>query len=897
MIISALLENYPGKAAFNGENWLPLWAHSKDTAEIMIRLIDDWLPQQTVSIFASEKGELEKLFCFVALIHDIGKLTPVFASKIMKQLPEQRERLESLGLPVFSIREFPNAKQTPHAKAGEAILLDFGCPPGVASVVGSHHGKPQEHKPSVSSYEEHYYASDQLREKWKTLQKEFFSWGLTEAGYNSASEIPEISQAAQVVLTGLLIMADWLASNEDYFPHLLIDEDADMSAWPARTDAAWEKLRLPEAWAPASYVMDDRSFTENFGFEPNEVQEMVINAVNNASDGMFILEAQMGVGKTEAALAAAEILASRNGSGGVFFGLPTQATANGLFPRLKSWAEGQAKEAQRAIRLAHGMAELNEEYRSIFHGTADTSEDGAHEERLIVHQWFNGRKQALLSDFVIGTVDQLLMAALKQKHVMLRHLGLAGKVVILDECHAYDAYMNQYLDRTLNWLGAYHVPVIVLSATLPEQRRAELIKAYLNNKIEETDNKWRTERSYPLLTWTEGRTVRQCTAAMERKDRHIKIQNLDNAELIQRLRELTANGACCGIIVNTVRAAQELAGEIAETLPDAKRVLLHARFVATDRAEKEIALLNSAGKNALPESRSGLIVIGTQVLEQSLDIDFDVLFTQLCPMDLLLQRIGRLFRHTRKRPETCETPRCFIMDGDKEPDEGSRAVYGDWLLLRTRELLPDFVSIPESIPELVQETYQEPNAEQLDDIHRKAWEKQADSVKTQKEKAKNYRIPKPSGRRSSTLDGWLNVELPVDGARGEAAVRDGEPNIAVLVMQRHTDGRVTFLPWQEGGREVDPSHVPDDETARQIARQKLTLPLSFSLYGRDEQTIRELETRNRRELSEWQNSGWLSGELILLLDDSLCAELSGQHIRYTQEYGLVCERIGDDNEF
>ena len=114
-------------------------------------------------------------------------------------------------------------------------------------------------------------------------------------------------------------------------------------------------------------------------------------------------------------------------------------------------------------------------------------------------------------------------------------------------------------------------------------------------------------------------------------------------------------------------------------------------------------------------------------------------------------------------------------------------------------------------------------------------------------------------------------------------MRDGEPNIAVLVMQRHTDGRVTFLPWQEGGREVDPSHVPDDETARQIARQKLTLPLSFSLYGRDEQTIRELETRNRRELSEWQNSGWLSGELILLLDDSLCVELCGQHIRYTQE--------------
>ena len=897
MNISVLLESYPGKAAFNGENWLPLWMHSMDTAEIMAKLLEDWLPKQTVSACATEQYELARLCRFVALMHDIGKLTPVFASKIMEQLPVQRERLKALGLPVFSIRDFPNAKQTPHAKAGEAILLDLGCSPGVASVVGCHHGKPQERKPSVLNYGENYYAADRLREKWETLQKEFFSWGLSEAGYSSASEIPEISQAAQVVLAGLLIMADWIASNENYFPHLLTDENMDLSAWPARTDAAWEKICLPEAWTPASFAMDDSGFAERFGFSPNVVQAMVIDAVNDASGGLFILEAQMGVGKTEAALAAAEILASRSGSGGVYFGLPTQATANGLFPRLKSWAEGQAEKTQRAIRLAHSMAELNEEYRSIFRGTADTNADGEHEERLIVHEWFNGRKQALLSDFVIGTVDQLLMAALKQRHVMLRHLGLAGKVVILDECHAYDAYMNQYLDRTLNWLGAYHVPVIVLSATLPEQRRAELIKAYLNNKIEEADNKWRTERAYPLLTWTEGRSVRQCTAVMEEKDKQIAVQNLDQTELLQLLRELTKSGACCGIIVNTVRAAQELARKIAEALPDAKRVLLHARFVATDRAEKETILLSSAGKNALAESRSGLIVIGTQVLEQSLDIDFDVLFTQLCPMDLLLQRIGRLFRHKRKRPEVCGIPRCYILDRDKEPDAGSRAVYGDWLLLRTRELLPDFVNIPGSIPELVQETYQEPNPEQLDEIHRKAWEKHADSVKTQKEKAKNYRIPKPSERRSSTLDGWLNVESPesVDGARGEAAVRDGEPNIAVLVMQRHTDDRVTFLPWQEGGREVDPSHMPDDETARQIARQKLTLPLSFSLYGRDEQTIRELETRNRRELAEWQNSSWLSGELILLLDDSLCAELCGQHIRYTQEYGLLSERTGDSN--
>ena len=149
--------------------------------------------------------------------------------------------------------------------------------------------------------------------------------------------------------------------------------------------------------------------------------------------GILVLEAQMGVGKTEAALAAAEILAARFEEGGLYFGLPTQATANGIFDRLKGWAVTQSEEVVHTIRLAHGMAELNEEYRALFQGQAHTQEE-AQEDGLLVHSWFQGSKQALLADFVIGTVDQLLLAGLKQKHIMLRHLGLAGKIVIVDEC-------------------------------------------------------------------------------------------------------------------------------------------------------------------------------------------------------------------------------------------------------------------------------------------------------------------------------------------------------------------------------------------------------------------------------------------------------------------------------
>lgn len=120
------------------------------------------------------------------------------------------------------------------------------------------------------------------------------------------------------------------------------------------------------------------------------------------------------------------------GNGGVFFGLPTQATADGIFPRLERWAEGQSEQEQHAIRLVHGMAEFNGDYQKLLLGDTCIMED---ESGLMVHNWFEGRKQSLLPEFVVGTVDQLLMAALKQNHVMLRHLGLAGKVVIVDECH------------------------------------------------------------------------------------------------------------------------------------------------------------------------------------------------------------------------------------------------------------------------------------------------------------------------------------------------------------------------------------------------------------------------------------------------------------------------------
>ena len=357
--------------------------------------------------------------------------------------------------------------------------------------------------------------------------------------------------------------------------------------------------------------------------------------------------------------------------------------------------------------------------------------------------------------------------------------------------------------------------------------------------------------------------------------------------MVSLLRMAVDEGGCCGVIVNTVRLAQELTKTLQEAIPEAEVMLLHSRFVAPDRADREKELLTRIGKNSVPEDRRGLIVVGTQVMEQSLDIDLDLLVTQLCPMDLLLQRIGRLHRHERKRPEALSEASCYLLPAD----EGSRAVYGEWLLMRTESLLSDEIILPHSIPELVQETYREPDEVLLrDEMYNNAWIKHKSELQIKEQKATRFRIadpPSDNAKRIRTIDGWLDAKYPVDGPTGEAAVRDGQSGIAVLVMQEHGDGRLSFLPWQHGGATVSPSHMPDEETARRIAGQRLTLPLQFSIFDREEATIRELESLNRARLPEWQNSAWLHGELILLFDEQLHAVLCGKELVYTKELGLI----------
>lgn len=884
----------------NTSLWLPLWMHLWDTAGIMERLVRQWLPESVKRAMGFEREEALLAHArFLGGIHDIGKATVAFQANILRTLPEARQRLETLT-PLDCPEQ--NRRESPHARAGEAVLLWDDCPGGIASIVGAHHGKPQSCAAvddQLEGWESNYYPKGQ-KKVWENFWTELLMTVLQDCGFDDTAELDDLNPQEEVLLTGLLIMADWIASNTEYFPLIPVEELGSMEDYPARVDRAWEKLALPFPWEAQPGIADPQEFAVRFGFAPNAVQRAVLEAVDTAAEpGILILEAQMGVGKTEAALAAAEVMASRFGLGGVFFGLPTQATANGIFPRLLGWADTQSEETlPQAIKLAHGMAELNECYLRLQGRGVQLEEDAQEAHQVQVHQWFRGNKQALLANFVIGTVDQLLLAALAQKHVMLRHLGLAGKVVIIDECHAYDAYMNRYLDRALEWLGWYRVPVILLSATLPARRRAELVEAYQQKRTPAPDAPWKTSCGYPLLTWTDGEEVRQTTIPLDTPSRTVQTVPLTEDGLPGFLREKMQAGGCAGVIVNTVKKAQAVARMLLEALPEKEVQVFHAQFLMPDRAAREQELMERIGKHSTPAQRDGLIVVGTQVLEQSLDIDFDVMVTELCPMDLLLQRIGRLHRHTwRSRPRPMQAAVCAVLDtGEDAFDEGSAAVYGKWLLWRTRELLPQTIRLPEEISSLVQQVYGWAAEDKLpeDAASEKLCHNYELEQGKRKDRAEAYLVHHPKVYkkfpRLNTLDGWMADEGACSDPAARAAVRDGDPSVEVLVMVQGRDGGIHFLPWQEGGRTVASNCPPQPEEALKIARQKLRLPAVFGKEWNVKRVIDELEADNRRLLAQWQLSPMLRGELVLLLDETLTAHLAGMTLHYDRENGLIYEK-------
>ncbi|MCQ2405999.1 MAG: CRISPR-associated helicase Cas3' [Oscillospiraceae bacterium] len=870
---------------------LPVYIHSIDTANMMEYLYVHRLsPLERECLSGASDAERIRLVRLLGMLHDIGKFTPGFQSKIVHSIDNYGDLLNRESVPISVLSD-----AVPHALAGEVILLWAKLDKNICEIVGSHHGKPQE-KPKaldIATYPSSYCSGNS--ELWHSIWKEWIDYSLCYCGFDEAPSFSKLSKKSKVILSGMLIMADWIASNQYYFPLYAVDTEIPHNVIETRINNAMKRLRFTDIWRSTSTIMDSEMFQSKFGFSGNELQTAVISELSNSEKpGIVIIEAQMGVGKTEAALAAAEIMAAKLGCGGLFFGLPTQATANCIFERCVDWLQNQKLDNAVSMRLAHANSGFIEAYSSLPTRADEVvtfdEDSNISQNAVIAHSWFAGNKRALLSDFVIGTVDQLLMASLKQKHFMLRHLGLAGKVVIIDECHAYDAYMNTYLDRTLTWLGAYNVPVIILSATLPGERRAGLLNAYLKKTDAENVDyeKIGTSRAYPLITYSDGKTVVQKEdIIISSPKRNVQIQKLDNSMIADVISEEMIDGGCVGIIVNTVKKAQSLAQMLKSCLPSMKVVLYHSQFIMKDRANIEKKLISLVGKKSLPKDRDNVIVIGTQVLEQSLDIDFDLLITDLCPMDLLLHR------HKRARPALLETPRCFVLNTEQNIDDSiDSLIYDKWLLHKTSTELPPTVTLPSDISPLVQRVYGGSPESSCDDKVKGYYEEYKAKKENKKQRAEVFCIAEPSnGKFGNTLHGMLNQGFTSD-KKAEAKVRDGSESVELIILAHKTENTVETV---DGSLNISVNTCPSYEEAIELSKHRLRLPSALCSEYKIDGTISELEKMSL-QVAEFQSSGLLAGELFLVLDSNYKAKLNGYCLSYSSEEGLVTIKEGGGKE-
>ncbi|MFM9413560.1 CRISPR-associated helicase Cas3' [Peptococcus simiae] len=894
-------------------SWLSLPQHLKDTEGVAGLLWTHWLsPGQRLYLARALSDPSEeaayRLIRFLGAVHDLGKATPSFQILQGFQYSPDLDRallekLEQVGFSGISSLDLPSRSRTPHALAGQVLLDCFGLKEDLACIVGAHHGQPLNDPIGCAhcrSYDNNYKQvtdpADPIHQLWTRTQKAILETALATNGYSSVDDLPRVTQPGQALLSGLLIMADWIASNESYFPLLpLVRTAADNQE--DRLIAGWSKWIKSDLWTPQPLFDLTATYEDRFHFSPNPIQTGLADIIEGAeAPGLIILEAPMGIGKTEAALISAEQVAERTGRSGLFFALPTQATSNGIFPRIKDWLDHLAEEADQAVslRLLHGKAALNPDFSALARQVNLDSED----EHILVNEWFSGRKTASLDDFIVGTVDQVLLLALKQKHLALRHLGLSKKVVVIDEVHAYDAYMSQYLEEALTWLATYGVPVILLSATLPAGQRRKLVQAYLKGKGAKSalpDSAFTSRAdAYPLITYTDGDSVLQKDDLAVASKHEVLVRRIEEEDLIPTIKKLMDAGGNIGVVVNTVKRAQALARTCRDLFAEDEVLVLHSAFIATGRMAKEQDLLARIGKGADRPSRQ--LVIGTQVIEQSLDIDFDVMITDLAPIDLLLQRLGRLHRHHIDRPAAYRDPTLYVVGTsdrfDFEP--GASAVYGDYLLIRSQYFLPERIQIPEDISSLVQKVYGEEDVE-IEEILINKYvdkkEKHGNIIDKKSEKAKGFRIQdpvlKPTRRRSASLIGWVKNALPNDNeVRAQAQVRDSDESIEVIAVKGLGGGYGLFSENQDISGLID-----DPKVAKRLAVNTLRLPRALCYPGLIDKTIEELEAYNRTYLPDWQKTAWLKGALGLVFDDKGQVELSGYRLTYSEDLGLEYERM------
>ena len=568
-------------------------------------------------ITGCDSGTLLTKIVFICAIHDIGKIHPTFQGRDEEALEIlKHEGLNQVSFDTRFRHEQYGANIFDSLSVYDADMKNSDI---ISQIIRMHHQKEQKKNSDIDIIK---IDDKEKAKKWRNIQNEIYDYIKNVFQFDNLNLINKnISKSelfvVQNAILGIMITADWIASNHYVFdnqPYKNIDEFLEsrkIQVLKFLNNEGMIRQQIP--------VMQD--FRSTFGFNGRPVQNDVEKIVHKNNIKCMLIESDCGSGKTEAALYAASVLGNRSGLSGIYMGLPTGVSAEAIQDRVDEFL------------TAHDMRNTK----------LYTSKSMLLREPGKKPVWTDMSRQRLLAASAVGTVDQVMTAARLVRFESVRMDGLASKVLIIDEIHAYDAYMLAVIKDLLKICGELGVPVIMLSATLPISTKSDLLGVLGDGNIE-------LHNGYPMISYvTKDGKVHEHVSHQYMPDKKISCELLpilnDNDKIARYAVDAVKDGGCECVIMNTVADAICVYDKIKKNKKDdCKIILYHSRMTINARDEKSREILEMCGKDRTKRPER-VIIVGTQVLEQSLDIDVDYMITAICPIDLLFQRIGRYHRH------------------------------------------------------------------------------------------------------------------------------------------------------------------------------------------------------------------------------------------------------------
>ena len=741
--------HYWGKTRRNDKPGAPchlLPYHNLDVAAVGWQLLAPRAPLlcDLAHRLGMETDGLRRLLVFLLGLHDIGKFARSFQGLAVvpdvQQLVPPIERYENtvrhdcLGAVLWqanqrrwrreAVLRWPNVRVDRQSRA----QLSAGLSCLVAPIFG-HHGQPVD---AANHRVERFFASDEFADDTNAAASFVEHWAEVMVPEWPVEQLLDPDWCDQWNrqswrIAGWAVASDWLGSNEDFF---------DFRADEIALSDYWRDFALPQAASAVAACGLDRTpepvpfaglnaWFDASDIVPTPLQKQAEQYPVGGGSQLFVLEDLTGSGKTEAACILAQRLLNAGDARGLFFALPTMATSNAMYARLGALHRRFfTAESEPSCVLAHGARELNEVFQhavdNVLASTGDYA-SGEPSNAAACNRWLaDSRKKALLADVGVGTIDQVLMGLLAFRHQSLRLFGLAGKVLVIDEVHAYDVYMQRLLESLLEYHAGEGGSAILLTATLPQSMRAALVAAWQRGCQALLSAPLADD--FPLFTavGSDGAITEQPLTTPDAAHRDVAVMWLaDEQTALDVVMAAVERGESVAWVRNTVDDAIRAYEVVRGAHPDPERcTLFHARYAMIDRQRIEQQVLDCLGKSSTPDERFGRVLVATQVFQESLDCDVDRLVSDLAPIDALIQRAGRLQRHDRGVREA-PTMHVLAPNWTDDPDAewlrrtlpGTHAVYRDpglcWL---TQRVLREChgLHLPRDARKLIEDVYGEP---------------------------------------------------------------------------------------------------------------------------------------------------------------------------------------------